>query len=239
MKKYFNKLYNKSYQNFSEIMIDNLKNDNKMFVITANPETFMIASKDVDFSSLILDKDVTVVPDGIGIVKAAKMLNYEIIERIPGIEIALTLLKEGNKNKKCFYLFGASEEVMKLMEKKIKKEYPNIKLVGYSNGYVEDKDAIFENISKLQPDVILVALGIPAQEKLIYKHLHKFSHGIFVGVGGSFDVISGYKKRAPKLFQKLNLEWLYRLVKEPKRIKRFYNSNVKFIFQIRKTNKNK
>ena len=80
----------------------------------------------------------------------------------------------------------------------------------------------------------MVAMGIPKQEKLIYKHLSKFKHGVFIGVGGSFDVISTVKKRAPKLFIKLNLEWLYRIICEPKRLKRFYNNNVKFILNIKK-----
>jgi len=93
---------------------------------------------------------------------------------------------------------------------------------------------VFEEIASLKPDVCLVALGIPVQEKLIYKHLDKFEKGIFVGVGGSFDVISGTKKRAPEFFIKCNLEWLYRIAKEPKRLKRFYNSNVKFIFAVKK-----
>ena len=91
-----------------------------------------------------------------------------------------------------------------------------------------------EVLSKEKPDIVLVALGIPLQEKLIYKHLNKFDKGIFVGVGGSFDVISGHKKRAPKIFIKLNLEWLYRILKEPKRLKRFYDSNVKFLFKVKK-----
>ena len=75
---------------------------------------------------------------------------------------------------------------------------------------------------------------MPLQEELIYKHLNDFTKGIFVGVGGSFDVMSGVKKRAPKIFQKLNIEWLYRIIVEPKRIKRFYQNNVKFIFRIKK-----
>ena len=111
---------------------------------------------------------------------------------------------------------------------------PKLKIVGATNGYVVDKDGVFKEISKLKPDIVLVALGIPLQEKLIYKHLGKFDKGIFVGVGGSFDVISGHKKRAPKIFIKLNLEWLYRILKEPKRIKRFYDSNIKFMFKVRK-----
>ena len=117
---------------------------------------------------------------------------------------------------------------------KIKTLYPNINIVGTYNGYDYNKDDVFKDIVKRQPDIVLVALGIPSQEKLIYKYLHKFNKGIFVGVGGSFDVLSGYKKRAPKIFIKLNLEWLYRLVCEPQRIKRFYNNNIKFIFKILK-----
>lgn len=174
------------------------------------------------------------VPDGIGIVKAARMINYDVKERITGIDIANELLKLGNKQKKSIYLFGAKQEVIDSMEKVLKESYPNLNLVGMSNGYEKDKDKIFEKIVKTKPDIVLVALGIPLQEKLIYKHLDKFDKGIFVGVGGSFDVISGHKKRAPKIFIKLNLEWLYRILKEPKRLKRFYDSNVKFIFKVRR-----
>ena len=120
------------------------------------------------------------------------------------------------------------------MENVIKEKYPNLKIAGMTNGYVEDKDAVFKKIKKAKPDICLVALGIPAQEKLIYKHLDEFDKGIFVGVGGSLDVLSGTKKRAPKLFIKLNLEWLYRIAKEPKRLKRFWDNNVKFIFEVKK-----
>ena len=97
-----------------------------------------------------------------------------------------------------------------------------------------DKDAVFSQIEVAAPDIILVALGVPQQEELIYRHLHKFQKGIFVGVGGSFDVLSNTKSRAPKLFIRLNLEWLYRILREPSRLKRFYQNNVKFIFRVRK-----
>ena len=80
----------------------------------------------------------------------------------------------------------------------------------------------------------MVALGIPTQEKLIYKHLADFEKGIFIGVGGSFDVLSGTKQRAPEFFIKHNLEWFYRIMKEPSRIKRFYNNNIKFILKLKK-----
>ena len=234
MKELFDKLYNKSEESFYEILEKNLSQNKKTFIVTANPETFMMSEKDEEMRKLLLDNDTFLVPDGIGIVKAARMINYDVKERITVIDIANELLKLGNKQKKSIYLFGAKQEVIDSMEKVLKESYPNLNLVGMSNGYEKDKDKIFEKIVKTKPDIVLVALGIPLQEKLIYKHLDKFDKGIFVGVGGSFDVISGHKKRAPKIFIKLNLEWLYRILKEPKRLKRFYDSNVKFIFKVRR-----
>ncbi len=234
MKELFDKLYNKSEESFYEILEKNLSQNKKTFIVTANPETFMMSEKDEEMRKLLLDNDTFLVPDGIGIVKAARMINYDVKERITGIDIANELLKLGNKQKKSIYLFGAKQEVIDSMEKVLKESYPNLNLVGMSNGYEKDKDKIFEKIVKTKPDIVLVALGIPLQEKVIYKHLDKFDKGIFVGVGGSFDVISGHKKRAPKIFIKLNLEWLYRILKEPKRLKRFYDSNVKFIFKVRR-----
>ena len=206
----------------------------KTFIVTSNPETFMISEKDEEMKKLLLDKDTILVPDGIGIVKAARMINYNVKERIAGIDIANKLLELGDKEKKSIYLFGAKQEVIDSMKNVIKEKYSNLTVVGATNGYEKDKDKVFEKIAKQKPDIVLVALGIPAQEKLIYKHLDKFDKGIFVGVGGSFDVISGHKKRAPKIFIKLNLECLYRIIKEPKRLKRFYDSNVKFLFKVRR-----
>lgn len=234
MRKLFDKLYKKGAQSFYEILSDNLKNNMKTFVVTANPETFMISEKNEDVRKMLLDKETVMVPDGIGVLKAGKKIGYNIEERITGIDIANELLKFGNEQKKSIYLFGSKQEVIDSMKIVIKEQYPNLKLVCTSNGYVTDKDKVFDEIVKLEPDIVLVALGIPLQEMLIYKHLNRFKKGIFVGVGGSFDVMSGMKKRAPKIFIKLNLEWLYRIMKEPKRLKRFYDSNVKFLFRIKK-----
>lgn len=234
MKKLFERLYKDNCKSFYKLLKEKLKNNKKTFIVTANPETFMKYKTDEELKKLLLDDNTVLVPDGIGIVKAAKSLKYNIKERITGIDIAEVLLEYGEELKKKIYLFGSKQEVIDSMQKVLEKKYPNLKLVGSSNGYVEDKDEVFEEIAKLSPDIVLVALGIPAQEKLIYKHLDKFKKGIFVGVGGSFDVISGHKKRAPKLFVDLNLEWLYRVAKEPKRIKRFYENNIKFMFEIKK-----
>ncbi len=234
MKKLFKKMYKKDKESFYKIVKKNLKENNKMFIVTANPETFMLSVKDDELNSMLEDNDTILVPDGIGVVKAGKSIGYDIKERITGIDISYKLLEYGNELKKSIYLFGSKQEVLDMMKDVLDKNYPNLKIAGMTNGYVKDKDKEYKKISKLNPDIVLVALGIPAQEKLIYKHLKEFKKGIFVGVGGSFDVISGSKKRAPKFFIKCNLEWLYRIVKEPSRLKRFYNSNIKFLHVVRK-----
>lgn len=234
MKEHLVRIYRKSKKDYYKLLNGWLEREEKKFIVTVNPESLMMAKKDVELNSLLSDEKTSLVPDGIAVVKACRMGGLETEERITGVEIAEYLLCELDRQKRSLYLFGARPEVIEKLKAVIKEKYPNIVLVGCSDGYVSDKDKVFEEISSLKPDVCLVALGIPAQEKLIYKHLDKFDKGIFVGVGGSFDVISGDKKRAPEFFIKCNLEWLYRIAKEPKRLKRFYNSNVKFIFAVKK-----
>lgn len=231
---YIKKTYRGTKEEFLKEIKENLLNDKKKFIVTANPETFMKANENSEFNKILKNEGTTIVADGIGVVKAARILNIDINERIPGVEISYGILEYANKHNKSLYLFGASKEVMELTVKKIRDLYPNINLLGYSDGYVEDKDLVFENIKKLSPDITLVALGVPAQELLIGKHIEDFSKGIFIGVGGTFDVMSGTVKRAPQIFQKLNIEWLYRIAGDRKRMKRFYDSNVKFIFEIKK-----
>lgn len=234
MKEYLKRIYGKSQSDYLKVLKKDLKNENKKFIITVNPESLVSATKDEELNTMLLDKEVSLVPDGIAVVKACKILDIKVTERITGVDIAEYLLEELNRQKKSLYLFGAKKEVIETLVDKIKVDYPNIEILGYSDGYVEDRDKVFKKIVKLKPDVCLVALGIPYQEKIIYKYLNKFDKGIFVGVGGSFDVLSGTKKRAPKIFIKLNLEWLYRIACEPKRLKRFWDNNVKFIFKIYK-----
>lgn len=237
MKKYFDNLFNGTKRDLYKLIYNDLKKNMKRFIITANPEAFMYGEKDQIVNKMLLDKNNTVVADGIGIVKGAHMLNVLIPERIPGIDIANELLKYGNDLKKSIYFFGSKQEVLNSLKLKLQENYPHLVVVGMQHGYEKDRQKVFNDIIKKKPDIVLVALGIPEQEKLIYENIDKFDKGIFVGVGGSLDVISGQKKRAPKIFIKLNLEWLYRILKEPKRIKRFYNNNVKFLLKIKKISK--
>jgi len=234
MQAYFDKIYTEGFLAFSDVLKDKLEKQEKTFVITANPETLMIGQDNSEFDRILRSDKTVIVPDGIGVVKAANMLHIPVKERVTGVEIVQKLFEFLNERKGSLYLLGAKKEVLDKLVERLRNEYPGIVLVGHCDGYVKDKDAVFDKIVEAKPDVVLVALGIPAQELLIDKHYDRFEKGIFIGVGGSFDVLSGTKKRAPKIFIKLNLEWLYRIVTEPKRIKRFYVSNVKFISIIRK-----
>ena len=233
MQQYFDKIYRGSFRDFQQVLSEKLDREEKAFVVTANPETLMIGQQDREYDAILRSADTTIVPDGIGVVKGANMLGIPLKERITGVETVQGLFSQLNEKKRSLYLFGAKKEVLELLKEKLAAEYPGICLAGSCDGYAADKDAVFDEIAALQPDVILVALGIPLQEKLIARHYHRFTKGIFIGVGGSFDVLSGSKKRAPAIFCKLNLEWLYRIACEPSRLKRFYNSNVKFIFKIK------
>ncbi len=237
MRSFFEKLYRNDQSNFFSLMEDCLQGEKRTFVVTANPEIFMQAEGDSKLAELLEDPDTTLIADGIGIVKGASMLGIPVKERIPGVELAEFLLSACAKHGKSVYLFGAKREVLDTLCKVLLEKYPNFSIAGTCDGYVSDKDAVFEVIKALSPDLVLVALGVPQQEALIYRHLKSFSKGIFVGVGGSFDVLSGLKARAPKLFIRLNLEWLYRIMKEPSRLKRFYQNNVKFIFRVKKLKK--
>ena len=168
MKEYLKKLYSKDKETYYKELVSDLKNSKKKFIITVNPETLMMSKKDLEVKN-ILDSDFSYVPDGIAVVKACHKLSIPIKERITGIDIAQFLLQEANKKSYAIYLFGAKEEVITVLVDKIKKEYPNIKIAGYSNGYVMDKDKVMKDIIKLKPDICMLALGIPHQEKLIYK----------------------------------------------------------------------
>lgn len=237
MKRYFDKIYCDNFEHFIKELHECIIRDEKKFVITANPETFMIGQSNEIFDLILGSEHTTIVPDGIGIVKAANILGIPLSERVTGVEICQELLSILNKEKKSLFLFGAKKEVGELFCEKIAREYPGIRLLKYVDGYVQNKDDVMKEAISMEPDVMLVALGIPNQEILIDKYYDQFKKGIFIGVGGSFDVLSGSKKRAPKIFVQFNLEWLYRIVSEPKRIKRFYASNVKFIKEIRKMKK--
>lgn len=231
MKDILEKIYNEEENIFYSILEDLLTTNKKKFIITVNPEIIMKSYKNIVIKEMLLNDNNILVPDGISIIKKAKQYNINIKERITGVDISSKALEICNKNKKSIYLFGSKNEVLDKLIININQKYPNINIVGFSDGYVEDKDKIMKEVISLSPDLILIALGVPNQELLINKYIEKAKKGVFIGVGGTFDVLSGCKKRAPKLFIKLNLEWLYRIICEPTRLKRFIQNNIVFMFK--------
>ncbi|MCI9542973.1 MAG: WecB/TagA/CpsF family glycosyltransferase [Acutalibacter muris] len=231
---YLKRVYGGSARSYFERAEKALLSGERLFTVTANPEIIMHADRDPKIKKLLLSPDAEIIPDGISVVKAMNTLGCEASERITGVDLAAHLLKAAGENGKSVYLLGAKEEVVSALAEKLRAEHPDI-TVNYHNGYDGDKDVIFDEIAALAPDLVLVGLGVPAQELLIYRHLPKFTRGVLVGVGGSFDVLSGSKKRAPQFFVKTNTEWLYRIAKEPQRLGRFWNNNVKFLREVRKT----
>ena len=231
--KYLERVFGGTAEAFLAAASEAMLSGKKQFIVTANPEILMHAEKDAGIRQMLLDKTVQITPDGVSVVKAMQICGLPAAERITGVDLAEGLLKAAGENQKTVYLLGAKEEVVSTLAKKLTEQYPDM-TVHYHNGYDGDKDAIMKEIAEIVPDLTLVALGVPAQEKLIYRHLPAFGKGVFVGVGGSFDVLSGLKKRAPALFIRTNTEWLYRITTEPARLGRFYNNNVKFLGEVRK-----
>lgn len=208
-------------------------NEEKTFIITANAEIAMYARENKEYLELT-KKSNYIVADGIGIVKGAKLLNENIPERIPGIELMMDMLEYGNLNNKKVYFYGAKPDTIEKMVTILKNKYPKLNIVGYHHGYHDDSDnKIMNEVIQLKPDYVFVAKGCPLQDEWITKVLDNVDKGVFMGVGGSFDVISGNVKRAPELWQKLNLEWMYRLLSNPQRMGR-YVSLPKFVIEVLK-----
>ena len=234
LKDYFEKLYTGSQEAFFALADRCLDEGKRLFVVTANPEVMSIAERNPQLDAVLCADTATIVPDGIGVVKAARSLGLELPGRVTGVELAWELIRHAGETGKRIYLYGAKEEVLQALTARIAGEAPGAVLAGAKNGYDYEDDAVFQDVLEQKPDLVLVALGVPRQELLIARWLERFDKGVFVGVGGSFDVLSGMKQRAPELFLKLNLEWLYRIGKEPKRFGRFFRSNLRFLGEVKK-----
>lgn len=209
---------------------DLLKNDlypriargEKCFLVTANPEIVMYARDEAEYKAIVQSADF-VIPDGIGIIKASNWIKQPLKERIPGFELMLDLLSYADEHQLSCYFLGAQEEINEKAVKEVRKTYPGIKIAGRHHGYFEIEDrAVAEDVKETTPDLVFVALGMPRQEQWIAEYMPEFDKGVFMGVGGSFDTLTGEVKRAPQAWINLNLEWLYRFIKQPVRFKRLF-----------------
>lgn len=196
-----------------------LQSDKLNYIVTPNPEIVMEAKKDEEFKKILNKADLSI-PDGIGIVIASKILKKPLSERVAGFDLICNLFNNNQKEKNV-YLLGSKPGICEMAKEKIEEKY-NVKVVGLHDGYFkEDEESkIIEDINNSGANILLVGMGMKKQEKLIYKYKDNLNIKIAIGCGGSIDVFSGAVKRAPSFFQKCGLEWLYRIIKQPTRIKR-------------------
>lgn len=237
MRQFFDKLYKGDEATLYTHLSNRLREHQKTMVVTANPEILMKASQDRQMEEALLSEQTIITPDGEGVVHAAKQLGYHLWGKIAGVETVERLFEMGNEQNLGLYIYGSKQEVLDALAEKLKARYPHLQLLGLKNGYNNKDDDVAHDMLMKKPDIVLVALGVPRQELFIWKNFSQFEKGVFVGCGGSLDVLSGTKKRAPRIFIRLKLEWLYRICSEPSRFKRFYDSNIKFLFEIRKLKK--
>lgn len=208
-----------------------LLEDGNHIICTPNAEIMMTSYKDRELSSILNNANM-VVADGAGVVLASKILGNPLKERVAGYDLVQRILNIKWDRKIRIFLLGGGPLVAKEAIEK-SKGLEGVEFVGYNDGYFkqDEESGIIDRINKLNVDVLLVGLGAPKQEKWIYKNKDRLNVRVSIGVGGSFDVMAGKVKRAPKFFQEHSLEWLYRLYKEPKRFIRML-SLPKFILLV-------
>lgn len=206
-----------------------IDNGENMQVVTINPEMVELAKKDKDFANVLKHSEL-VVADGVGIKIALKLKGVNQ-ERIGGVDYSRSLIEMCARNNLRLALLGAKEEVINTVCQKLKCEFENLNIVFSHNGYFNDENAILNEIKKACPQVLLCALGAPKQEFIIYRLKEMLQGCTMVGVGGSFDVFAGCVQRAPIMWQKLGLEWLYRTIKQPERFRRIFPALPIFLFE--------
>ncbi len=192
------------------------------YVVTPNPEIVMLCRKDPHLNEAV-NKASLVLPDGIGIIHGSRILGTPMKEKIPGIDFAQRLFEIMARDGKTLYLLGAKPGVAEAAADALRLAHPSLQILGTNDGYFKDDGPVIEKINAASPDLLLVCLGAPKQELWMQKNAPALSVGLMAGLGGSLDVFAGVEKRAPERWQKLGLEWLYRLKKDPRRAKRMSN----------------
>lgn len=215
------------FQSFEDLM--DYVSGRKGILVAINAEKILHAT---DQTRDIINRNIGYC-DGIGAVMALKKHGCRNVVKIPGCELWLKIIASTYKQGKTFYLVGSKQEVIEATVAKLKTEFPGINIVNYRNGYIktdEEKQQLIDDIASKNPDVVFVAMGSPKQELLMEEMFEKHQ-AIYQGLGGSFDVYTGRVERAPEWWVKHNLEFAYRLIKQPTRIKRQIHL-VRFLFLL-------
>lgn len=203
-------------------LMDYIVGFNKVNIISGNPEILYNGLSDRLLKDNFNAETSVIIPDGVGTVIASKIVNAPVKEKIAGIDVVREVIFKANAEGKSVYLLGAKQEILERCVENIKKEFPNLKVSGFHNGFFDLNNCqdIIDDIITSEPWAIFVAMGSPRQEIFINKIMDRVNTHIFMGVGGVFDIFAGELTRAPKWMLALGLEWLHRVIQEPFRIKR-------------------
>jgi len=214
-----------------------LRSEGCHYVVTPNPEIVEVCREDADAKAAV-NGAALVLPDGIGVIKGAAMLGTPLKERTPGIEFAALLIERMAEEGMSLYLLGAKPGVAELAAQKLTEKNPGLKIAGVHDGYFTDDTAVVEAIRESGADCVFVCLGAPKQEKWMKKNGAATGAKLLCGLGGSIDVFAGTVARAPKFWRDHNLEWFYRLCKDPRRLGRMMKLPL-FLVHIRQEKKGK
>lgn len=213
------KFHDASMAQALETLTGFLDGDKSCLVVTVGPEMVMRAQENKEFRDLVEGADL-VVPDGTGILWAASQCGYKLPERVAGIDLAVNFAGILAEKNMPLFMLGAAPGIAEKAADKLRQRFPKLVIAGTHDGYFKDHDEVVKQIAASGAKAIYVAMGSPAQEKWVRQHGEAMGIKVGIGLGGSFDVLSGMKKRAPVWMQKLRLEWLYRFICEPSRIGR-------------------
>ena len=225
------------YDEFIKKIMNLSENKDSSYICVSNVHMTVEATKDKAFLDIVNNADITT-PDGMPLAKAMKFLYGIEQDRVAGMDLIEDLFKTCTKEKKSIFVYGGSAETLRKMNEKISVEYPYLKINSYSPPFRhlsdEEKQQDIEMINNYKSDFVFVALGCPKQEKWMAEHKNKI-HSCMLGLGGAIEVYAGIKRRAPRWMQKSSLEWLYRLLQDPKRLwKRYCITNSLFIILLSK-----
>lgn len=202
------------------------------YVVTPNPEIVEICRENLAARQAVNGADL-VLPDGIGVVKGARMLGTPLKEKVPGIEFAAGLMERMAAEGWSLYLLGAKAGVAETAGERLAEKYPGLKIAGTHDGYFQEDAPVIEAIRQSGADCVFVCLGAPKQERWMAKHGARTGAHLLCGLGGSLDVFAGVVERAPKFWCDHDLEWFYRLCRDPRRLGRMMKLPL-FLVHVRK-----
>ena len=204
-------------------------------IFTPNSEIIMQATRDPELRD-ILNSAELIVPDGAGVILASRIMKNELKEKVSGIDLVRQIFANTKKRPASFFILGG-KPVAEKASVNIVYDYPKAKIKGYRNGYFDESEVpeIIKQINESRAEILLVGLGAPKQEKWIHRYANELNCKILMGIGGSIDVFAGTAKLAPEFMRRAGLEWLYRLIKEPKRAKRMLDLPRFILLTLKKT----